>query len=103
MMHAQTHFFLSRTQHTHRDTFAHPRLALCNQCASNGPSQVHPADISAYLVYHNRKLYASAYCPHAMSFPVFRPQHAPEGNVAIMVRAINVCAACCEVVWCLVV
>ncbi len=44
---------------------------------------VTPADFSAYMDFHSRKLFKPAYRPQPFSQAVRRPEHAPEGVVSI--------------------
>lgn len=45
--------------------------------------EVSPQEFAAYMVYHNRKLFREAFQPRPFCYAVRRPDHYPEGTLAI--------------------
>eukprot|EP00012_Vannella_robusta_P001713 CAMPEP_0206186944 /NCGR_PEP_ID=MMETSP0166-20121206/2702_1 /ASSEMBLY_ACC=CAM_ASM_000260 /TAXON_ID=95228 /ORGANISM="Vannella robusta, Strain DIVA3 518/3/11/1/6" /LENGTH=889 /DNA_ID=CAMNT_0053602421 /DNA_START=1 /DNA_END=2667 /DNA_ORIENTATION=- len=45
--------------------------------------EVTPDDLTEYMAYHNRKLFKYEYIPEVFSHAIRRPQHYPEGIVAL--------------------
>jgi hypothetical protein len=61
----------------------HVEQMLRNQLVAAIGKVVTPADFSAYMDFHHRKLVKEAYRPRPFSYAVRRPDHDPEGVVSI--------------------
>lgn len=67
----------------HAHSVDHVEQMLRNQLVAAIGKEVTPADFTAYMDFHHRKLVKEAYRPRPFSYAVRRPDHDPEGVVGI--------------------
>jgi hypothetical protein len=61
---------------------------LRNQLVASVGKTLQPCDFTAYMTYHNRKLFKDEYQPRPFSHAVRRtPQHSPEGSIRIEMQS----------------
>jgi hypothetical protein len=70
----------------HADSVDHIEQMLRNQLVSAIGKVLTPADFSAYMDFHHRKLVKEPYRPRPFSYAVRRPDHDPEGVLSIEVQ-----------------
>lgn len=67
----------------HAHTVDHIEQMLRNQLVAAIGKELTPADFTAYMDFHHRKLVKEPYRPRPFSYAVRRPEHDPEGVVSI--------------------
>ncbi|MDP2343551.1 MAG: hypothetical protein Q8O67_21510 [Deltaproteobacteria bacterium] len=65
------------------DGVNHIEAMLRDQLIAAIGKQLTPADFTAYMDFHHKKLFKPQYRPHPFSYAVRRPDHDPEGVVSI--------------------
>ena len=65
------------------DSVAYLEELLRAQLVAAIGKELTPADFTAYMDFHHRKLVAPAYRPQPFSYAIRRPEHDPEGVLAI--------------------
>jgi hypothetical protein len=65
------------------DSVDHLEALLRQQLVAAIGKELTPADFTAYMDFHHRKLVAPAFRPLPFSYAIRRPDHDPEGVVAI--------------------
>ncbi|HVJ92033.1 MAG TPA: hypothetical protein VM580_19665, partial [Labilithrix sp.] len=69
----------------HAHAVDHIEQMLRNQLVAAIGKVITPADFTAYMDFHHRKLVKEAYRPRPFSYAVRRPDHDPEGVVSVEV------------------